>query len=109
MTTTASKNLTARQKARQAMERENAKLKKRQDALTAAFAALDEREALDIKVGRSLRTLLDLGETNSSAGELLGLTAREVGTFARKAQAGDADGGEGVLAESPADTGSTAP
>lgn len=91
------------------MERENAKLKKRQDALTAAFAALDEREALDIKVGRSLRTLLELGETNSSAGELLGLTAREVGTFARKAQDDDAAGGEGVLAESPADTGTTAP
>ena len=82
------------------MERENARLKQRQDALTSAFSALDEREEVDIKVGRSLQALLDLGETNSSVGELLGLTAREVGNFARKAKEDAAGDDKEVLAGS---------
>lgn len=96
-TTTDSTSLTARQRARKATEERREQLKRRESALADVFASLDDLDALHAKVGRALNELLALGENNTTAGELVGLTPREVGNYIRAAK--DAAGGDGSTSD----------
>lgn len=91
MTKKDSSSLTARQKARQAIARESEQLKRRQSALEAGFTALDGLETAKVTLGRALVELVALGDTNTTAGDALGLTAREVGAYIKAAKAADDD------------------
>lgn len=82
-------SLTARQKARKAMEDRREKIKRQEAALADAYAALDQRAELDARVGRALRDVVAVEGTNAAAGELLGLSAREVGAYLRSADEAD--------------------
>lgn len=78
MTKKDSSSLTARQKARQAIAQESEQLKRRQSALEAGFSALD-----------------GLDDMNTTAGDALGLTAREVGAYIKAAKTADDDSASG--------------
>lgn len=71
------------------MEDRREKVKRQEAALAEAIAALDQRADLDARVGRALREVVAVEGTNSAAGDLLGLTAREVGAYLRTADEAD--------------------
>lgn len=112
MVATDSNSLTARQRARKAMEDRRNELKRRETAITDVFASIDELDALRVKVGTALRELVTLGETNTSAGELVGLSARDVSVYIRAAkEAANSGGSESSNEQTSRDTedGVTAP
>ncbi len=80
-TTKHSSSLTARQRARQATEAQEAKLKERQKKLESAFSAIDEKSAAEIKLGAALIELKKLGGNNSSIADELDLSSRDVSNF----------------------------
>ena len=84
-----SSSLTARQRARKATEDLREKIKRQESALAEAYAALDQRAELDTRVGRALRDVVAIEGINGAAGDLLGLTAREVGAYLRAADEAD--------------------
>ncbi|MDN5723675.1 MAG: hypothetical protein L0H20_11875 [Corynebacterium sp.] len=78
--------LTARQRARKALQRDQDKQKRREQALASVLTSLDERDAISARIGSALGDLIDLGDTKTSAGELAGLTVRDVTEFLRAAR-----------------------
>src|SRR5699024_11119489 len=121
MSTETTKRLTARQRARKALQREQETQKRREQALASVLNGrderdqikhrlgtalarpihpgdqhkrgerapasvlngLDERDKINARIGTALADLIDLGDNRTSAGELAGLTAREVTGFLR--------------------------
>ena len=70
------------------------------------LTALDDRDKIDARIGTALGDLIATGESKTSAGELAGLTAREVTTFIRAANDNETDGPKAGSDESDApDTG----
>src|SRR5699024_12539502 len=86
MSTETTKRLTARQRARKALQRDQETQKRREQALAAVLDGLDERDKIAARIGTALGDLIDLGDKRTSAGELAGLTAREVTAFLRADQ-----------------------
>ena len=111
MSTETTKRLTARQRARKALQRDQETQKKREQALAAVLDGLDERDKIDARIGTALGDLIDLGDNKSSAGELAGLTAREVTGFLRATEDADATedtpAGDDSVADTNDDTGDT--
>jgi|SRR5699024_678836 len=83
MSTETTKRLTARQRARKALQRDQETQKRREQALASVLNGLDERDKINARIGTALADLIDLGDNRTSAGELAGLTAREVTGFLR--------------------------
>ena len=90
MSTETTKRLTARQRARKALQRDQETQKRREQALAAVLDGLDERDKISARIGTALGDLIDLGDNRTSAGELAGLTAREVTGFLRATEDADA-------------------
>lgn len=90
MSTETTKRLTARQRARKALQRDQETQKRREQALATVLDGLDERDKIAARIGTALSDLIDLGDNRTSAGELAGLTAREVTGFLRAAEDADA-------------------
>ena len=106
MSTETTKRLTARQRAHQALKRDQETQKRREQALASVLTALDDRDKIDARIGTALGDLIATGESKTSAGELAGLTAREVTTFIRAANDNETDGPKAGSDESDApDTG----
>lgn len=94
MSTETTKRLTARQRARQALKRDQETAKRREEALASVLTALDDRDKIAARIGSALGDLIDTGETKTSAGELAGLTAREVTGFIRAANDNESESSE---------------
>ncbi|HAT1169134.1 TPA: 3-deoxy-D-manno-octulosonate 8-phosphate phosphatase [Corynebacterium striatum] len=73
----ANKSLQARQAVRQHFEEEQQKLRDRKKKLNSMLSLLDQRDALDLKIGKSARELVDLGEKKSTVRGLIGVSAKE--------------------------------
>lgn len=84
-TSRSSRSLTARQRARAAMATELEKAKQRETALVSVFTAIDDRDKTTARLGQELQTLIELGETHTSAAELTGLSPRDISTFVKAA------------------------
>lgn len=80
-TTKHTRDLDARQRARLATERDRERVKRREDKLVAAFRELDKRTEAEIKVGEAIIELKELGGTNATIADELGLTPRDVGAL----------------------------
>lgn len=89
MSSETTKRLTARQRARHALKRDQETQKRREETLASVLTALDDRDKIAARIGAALVDLIATGETKTSAGELAGLTAREVTTFIRSAESDD--------------------
>jgi hypothetical protein len=83
---TTTDTMTARERARDARARLNAdraaRDKRIEDATTEAYAALDQRNAAEAKLGRALTALRDEGETVATIAALTGLAETEVRRYA---------------------------
>ncbi len=73
----ANKSLQARQAVRQHFEEEQQKLRDRKKKLNSMLSLLAQRDELDLKIGKSARELVDLGEKKSTVRGLIGVSARE--------------------------------
>ncbi len=80
-----SRNLSARQRARLATEENQRKLKTRQKALARVFSALDARDDATVAAGHALAELKQLGGTNTTIAEEIGLDTRDVSALLRHA------------------------
>ena len=74
---TASRSLKKRQELRQRLEEEQRKLRDRKKKLNSMLSLLDQRDELDLKIGKSARELVDLGEKKSTVRGLIGVSAKE--------------------------------
>lgn len=101
-----SRNLSARQRARLATEENQRKLKARQKALAKVFSALDARDDATVAAGRALAELKQLGGTNATIAEEIGLDTRDVSALLRTARAAttDTDTGEQPIDDRYQDT-----
>ncbi|MEL4165133.1 hypothetical protein MTQ16_09945 [Corynebacterium bovis] len=84
-----SRNLSARQRARLATEENQRKLKARQTILAKVFSALDARDDATVAAGRALAELKQLGGTNATIAEEIGLDTRQVSALLRAARPTD--------------------
>ena len=80
-----SRNLSARQRARLATEENQRKLKTRQKSLAKVFSALDARDDATVAAGQALAELKQLGGTNATIADEIGLDTREVSALLRHA------------------------
>ncbi|RRQ11990.1 hypothetical protein [Corynebacterium bovis] len=80
-----SRNLSARQRARLATEEHQRTLKQRQTTLARVFSALDARDDATLAAGQALAELKQLGGTNATIADEIGLDTREVSALLRHA------------------------
>ncbi|KPM11594.1 hypothetical protein QR98_0101670 [Sarcoptes scabiei] len=86
-----SRSLSARQRARLATEENQRKLKTRQKALAKVFSALDARDDATLAAGQALAELKQLGGTNATIAEEIGLDTRDVSALLRHAAHANTD------------------
>ncbi|AKK07386.1 hypothetical protein CMUST_15485 (plasmid) [Corynebacterium mustelae] len=79
-----SSSLTARQRARAAIQVERDRFHEVENSLAEFFSLLDAREANEIAAGRVIAKLKALGESQKSIVTATGLTSREVTRLAAK-------------------------
>ncbi|WP_125197051.1 hypothetical protein [Corynebacterium bovis] len=89
-----SRNLSARQRARLATEEHQRTLKQRQTTLARVFSALDARDDATLAAGQALAELKQLGGTNATIAEEIGLDTRDVSALLRHANRANTDTGD---------------
>lgn len=77
----ASRSLSARQRARKAQQAEYERQKQITELLADVFTALDARDAADTAAGAALNTLKEAGEPVSTIAQKTGLSVREINSL----------------------------
>lgn len=78
-------SLAARQRARQALQEDMERLKKREVLLAEVLTAVDARDAAEVRLGEGLNELRELGMSQAELAGRTGLGAREVASAMRAA------------------------
>lgn len=103
-TTRANTSLTARQKARQALQQEKAELEAREKALATVFATLDRRDAIDRELGVNLARIKKSGLSIADLAKQVGMSSKEVSALIALADNDDAADAEPDTDDSAADS-----